>query len=309
MGTTLRKSGPGTLIGLALLGLAAGPALAGGSLEPPGPPGVTMKTLDEVQPRTPISSLPFTISQPGSYYLTGNLTGVFSSNGITIDASGVTLDLMGFSLTGAVGSGDAIRVNNFRNEIVIRNGLIQQWSGYGIRAPNSADCQFQDLILFLNGAMGIQAGDGALVSRCTLNANGGGISVNQRGQVTGCIVLQSAASNFPSIEANTASTVRGCTVAVSAGPGIRVHELCHVVGNDVSQGQGIGIYVINSGSRVEDNHVTNNGVGIQVDSSPNLIIKNSGSGNTVEYNIATGNKVGPISTDPATAGPWANFDF
>ena len=31
------------------------------------------KTLDEVEPRIPITSVPLTISQPGSYYLTGNL--------------------------------------------------------------------------------------------------------------------------------------------------------------------------------------------------------------------------------------------
>jgi len=33
-----------------------------------------MKTLQHVEPRTPISSLPFRVTNSGSYYLTGNLT-------------------------------------------------------------------------------------------------------------------------------------------------------------------------------------------------------------------------------------------
>ncbi len=43
---------------------------AQGPLAPPGAPAPTFKTLQQVEPRTPISALPFTISQPGSYYLT-----------------------------------------------------------------------------------------------------------------------------------------------------------------------------------------------------------------------------------------------
>ena len=73
---------------------------AQGSLTPPGAPAPTMKTLDQVQPRTPISSLPLAISLPGSYYVTGNLTGVAGQHGITINADHVTLDLSEFDIAG-----------------------------------------------------------------------------------------------------------------------------------------------------------------------------------------------------------------
>ena len=77
----------------------AAPALAGG-LTPPGAPAPTMKTLDEVEPRIPIGPLTtpgdagsvYRISQPGSYYLTGNLVGQANKCGIEIASSGVSVN-------------------------------------------------------------------------------------------------------------------------------------------------------------------------------------------------------------------------
>ena len=101
--------------------------LAQGSLTPPGAPAPTMKSLDQVEARTPISSAPFTISSPGSYYLTSNLT-VSSGDAIVIASSNVTLDLRGFTInstsTAAAGSGHGIDVTS-GNNIEIRDGFIK----------------------------------------------------------------------------------------------------------------------------------------------------------------------------------------
>ncbi|MCU0858595.1 MAG: hypothetical protein MUC65_09365 [Pontiellaceae bacterium] len=98
---------------------------AQGSLTPPGAPAPTMKTLAQVEPRTPIDNAPFTISAPGSYYLTTNLT-VAGGDAITIAASGVTLDLNGFTIasTAAAPNGNGIMLNNGLSNIAIFNGHI-----------------------------------------------------------------------------------------------------------------------------------------------------------------------------------------
>jgi hypothetical protein len=97
-----------------------------GSLTPPGAPAPTMKTLAQIEPRTPISSVPFTITSPGAYYLTTNLT-VSSGNAISIATNGVTLDLNGFiiSSTAASAAGYGIFLNTALRNIKIVNGLIQ----------------------------------------------------------------------------------------------------------------------------------------------------------------------------------------
>src|SRR6516165_2381871 len=98
-------------------------ALAQGSLTPPGPPAPILKTLGQIEPRTPVGALPYSITNSGSYYLTTNLSG---ANGIQIQTNNVSLDLCGFTLTGT-GAGDGIFANNVTN-IAVCNGILTKWS-------------------------------------------------------------------------------------------------------------------------------------------------------------------------------------
>ena len=84
----------GLLLLLSTLSPPLSTVFAQGSLTSPGAPAPTMKTLAQIEPRTPISSAPFTISVPGSYYLTTNLTfsvGMDDKHIATVDADGVAL--------------------------------------------------------------------------------------------------------------------------------------------------------------------------------------------------------------------------
>ena len=117
--------------------------LGQGSLTPPGPPGATMLTLSQVEPRTPVdavhtpgaSFVQFIISSPGSYYLTTNLVVTNSSlNGIYIQANNVTLDLKGFSIIGAPGAQYGIVILGYTN-VSVRDGVVSGWPMPGFTAP------------------------------------------------------------------------------------------------------------------------------------------------------------------------------
>ena len=101
-----------------------------GSLNPPGAPAPTFKTLSQVEPRFPISDFQTNLTIPGSYYLTTNLfSGTNSNDAINIrtNISNITIDLNGFSIISTNPAGGAspvgVRISEGTN-IVIRNGQI-----------------------------------------------------------------------------------------------------------------------------------------------------------------------------------------
>jgi hypothetical protein len=97
-----------------------------GSLTPPGAPAPTMKTLAQVEPRIAITnSGPVTISRPGSYYLTTNISASFSTC-INIVTNNVTIDLNGFSLLTSDPSpgSTGIYIINGLHDISVLNGHI-----------------------------------------------------------------------------------------------------------------------------------------------------------------------------------------
>ena len=107
-------------------------------MEPPGAPDSEESKqwmLNQREPRKAIPELPFTINEPGSWFLSGHLMGTNGQPGITIDSDDVKLDLCGFALNGVPGSAHGITViGSERHNIVIRNGLIRGWEGMGIQA-------------------------------------------------------------------------------------------------------------------------------------------------------------------------------
>ncbi len=77
----------------------------------------------------PIKKIPFTISSPGYYALTNNVsTNMTSGNAITINASDVVLDLQDFTITGITDDVNiqSIGIYSYDNEnVLIKNGIIR----------------------------------------------------------------------------------------------------------------------------------------------------------------------------------------
>jgi len=138
---------------------------------------------------TKITSLPYTISSPGFYYISKDLTAT-GSNGITINANDVTLDLMGFSLIGPGGTGGYKGIYmSGRSNVEIRNGTVRNFPTKGIYegSTGAAGHRILNIRARHNGSYGIDlSGISHTVKGCTAVGNGfNGIYAGSGSTVTG----------------------------------------------------------------------------------------------------------------------------
>ena len=251
------KTNPPIIPMLALLALSTldpqlSTVFAQGSLTPPGPPAPTMLTLNQIEPRTPISSAPYTITQEGSYYLTGNIFVAGNTNAITVLASQVTIDLNGFGLFGESGVNAAIVVPNPQLNITVRNGTLEYW-GVGVQATNASNSSLEKLQCFESlqsaltigqnsfvsdcivqnaaeggGGNGIQAGDGSTIMHCTVGNSFNHFSI---GMVVGtsCVIESSTVtSNFIGIITGDSAVLKDCGFLGSSSYGVQAGNGCTI---------------------------------------------------------------------------------
>ena len=182
--------------------------LAQGALTPPGAPAPTMKTLTQVEPRIPIFTAPYTISVPGSYYLTTNV--VTTGNGVVIQTNNVTLDLMGFSIKGDAGFSDmgvsiVGQTNAPCRNIVVRNGFLENL-GYGVYLRNTQGARIEYLSVSMLNRSGFAfasdengACNGNTIANCSANFGGhNGLEMYARsdGQCNGNMIIDCSFSGF-----------------------------------------------------------------------------------------------------------------
>lgn len=189
-----------------------------GPLDPPsGVIAPTYKTLNDVEPRTAINAQNtpgdatslFRITKPGSYYLTSSVLGASGKDGIVIEASNVTIDLMGFTLEGVAGSLDGVNTTAVRSEITIRNGVVMNWGANGVDLyTTSSENTVVERVQVRGNTIGVRAFNAARVVDCIASFNTStGFAVGSNAQVEGCIAASNAGSGF---SCGTGSTVSKC---------------------------------------------------------------------------------------------------
>ena len=326
---------------------------AQGPLAPPGAPEPTMKSLDEIyasiasvqtavtgaapaiaraETRVDVLTLPGTdlahhrITQPGSYYLGGNLA-MSKTVGIAIVADDVTLDLNGFRISGVSGTG--VELAGGIRQTTIRNGAIDGLY-YGVSyaseiPPEKTWCdQLQVAGSFTTA---IKVGNSARITRCSATSpyGSGGVTAGDGLCAETCVITK-CGGNY-ALLANNGALVKNCvvysnqvnTTCISLNEGAVVQG-CSLVGN------GPGLYGIKtgSGSRILDCVVARNklragiyaGGGSQVSGCASLSNVGSeassygiyaGSGSTVEACVATW-QTSTLSSGDSTRGMGVYVD-
>lgn len=113
---------------------------------------------------TTAGGFPYTISQPGSYKLSGNLITPSGTDAIHVAVSNVTLDLNGYSITTPtqpqVPATAGIRATTDVSGVTVRNGVIRGFTvPLSIDLGNSTLLVFEDLVLQW-GLLGSSSGFG-----------------------------------------------------------------------------------------------------------------------------------------------------
>ena len=223
---------------------------AGDLTPPPGAPSPTMKTLDEIEARTPVQSLSgdanslYIIDQPGSYYLTDNITGEAGKNGILITVGDVTLDLNGFALIGVSSSYDGVILDDGTTakltDVTVCNGSIRGWGIYGIRAVDVQNGRIADITVSSPDAGGIEA------HNCI---------------VTACVAYESHASSWGIVA--TGGVMSHCAAFNCLGYGLLAQSGA-LLTQSTAKGNGTGI-VASGGAIVRDCTATDNTVNYSVE--------------------------------------------
>ncbi len=189
--------------------LFASAAFAGDLNPPAGAPQSTMKTLDEVESRTPIDQLPFTINQPGSYFLTRDLTATGVNDYIIVAASDVAIDFRGFTIDGANAADFGVFASGSHTNLFMRDGVIRDCAGPGANVRSINECVVERMHFYDNNGDGLSVGFASVVRECHARSNDEGGIVGRLGtEIHNSIA---AFNGYSGIVVDAEGLVAGCT--------------------------------------------------------------------------------------------------
>ena len=252
-----RELALGSLLTLALA--TVGVMAVAGPLDPPaGAVSPTYKTLTEVEPRIAINSTNtpgdadslYKITQPGSYYLTGNITGASGKSGIEIASDNVSIDLCGFGVVGVTGSLSGItRDGTPRGSITLKNGVVSNWGQYGVfldyvNSSGTKGFVIDSIISRANGTAGFAVGDASVVTRCSASQNGAaGFDGGNHARYDNCIATGNAGAGFLF---GFGCAYTGCEARANTGSGFQPSGTCTFSNCSASNNGGDGFNLTRS---------------------------------------------------------------
>ncbi|MFG0274648.1 MAG: right-handed parallel beta-helix repeat-containing protein [Phycisphaerales bacterium] len=195
-----------SLVTLAALG-ASSIAIAG-PLTPPGAPAPSYRTLDQIDPGTPVSTLGgdansvHSITSGGRYYLDGDIEGVGPGRyAIEVNTTeAVEIDFHGYSIRGD-GTETLAAIDLNSGIAVVHGGAIAGWGVEAITENDSTLTLRRMTIRTSGGAFVMNVNRRTLIEDCVFETNAGPINLNGGGvggTQTGIVIRGSVFSGMPS---------------------------------------------------------------------------------------------------------------
>lgn len=249
--------------------LAAFLATAGPLNPPAGPVTSSYKTLTEVEPRTAINSTntpggageTFLITQPGSYYLTGNITMSAGKTAIGVNASDVTIDMNGYTIIGQASGGLGIAGYGGAGRIVVRGGSFRAGPLLAISIGAESLVENVQVSQSTTGVDAISVGDRSVVRNCRVSTAGAAVLAGNQCFVTE-LTTQNVVTGVYAL-GKTDVVVEDCSlVATTSGTGVygglrATLRRCELQGFTI--GVAAGDYTLLDGVRITNSTVGING--------------------------------------------------
>jgi Right handed beta helix region len=259
---------------------------------------------------------PVSITAPGSYRLTGDLTeNPQSGPMVVVDASNVTLDLNGFSLIGSAACGAAggncipagsagfegVYANIGAHNLSVLHGVIRGMVGAGLDLQGLS-ARLVGVRAVGNANGGAQLGPYCVLSEVTAIGNGAdGIRVDQGCSVSGSLAsgnhddgieVTGPAGGGSTVRENVAVGNGGRGIAVCGGALVSDNEVSrNVLGIEIGAGNALSPGCASAVGEVRDNRVVGNADGVFVSYGAsarvvdNSIIGNQGTGLKVDNGL------------------------
>jgi hypothetical protein len=263
-----------------------------------------------------ISRCPTTITSPGTWTVTTNVTAAAGVNCITVDANGVAIDLRGHVITGS-GLSSGIVDRGGQTNLVVANGTLTGFN-QAINLGHTSHTTISNITVTNTGTSGIHIGaDYGVVTDSQANNNQryGIYFDGSNNTVSNTVANNNGWSGITFLPPSSNNTVSNSVAYANGLDGMVFGGTSNTVSNSPAIGNGNNGMVFDDGdNQITDNQANNNkaGDGVVIGKSGNSLTGNVANGNgsigisvvcpsNLYDNTATGSPGGGIVTSGSPA--------